>query len=68
MISSEKKWIVMNPIRCRMKKLSLSSGQNDQLVHWWLLVHSGPIIPTFHDCLYYVSTSLYYKVYYALQL
>jgi len=31
----------MNPIWCRMKKHSPSNGQNDQLVHWWLLVHSG---------------------------
>jgi hypothetical protein len=25
-----------------MKKHNPSSGQNGQLVHWWLLVHSGP--------------------------
>jgi hypothetical protein len=25
-----------------MKKCKASSGQNGQLVHWWLLVHSGP--------------------------
>jgi hypothetical protein len=31
----------MNPIWRRMKKRSPSSGQNGQLVHWWLLVHSG---------------------------
>ncbi len=31
----------MNPIRRRMKKCNPSSGQNGQLVHWWLLVHSG---------------------------
>jgi hypothetical protein len=24
------------------EKCSPSSGQNGQLVHWWLLVHSGP--------------------------
>jgi len=30
------------PIRHRMKKRNPSSGQNDQLVHWWLLIHSGP--------------------------
>ncbi len=41
-VSSKKKWTVMNPIRCRMKKRKASSGQNGQLVHWWLLVHSGP--------------------------
>jgi len=41
MVICEKKWIVMNPIRHRMKKRSPSSGQNGQLVHWWLLVHSG---------------------------
>ncbi len=41
MVSSKKKWIVMNPIRRRMKKCKASSGQNGQLVHWWLLVHSG---------------------------
>jgi hypothetical protein len=33
----------MNPIWCRMKKRSPSSEQNSQLVHWWLLVHSGPV-------------------------
>jgi hypothetical protein len=41
-ISSEKKWTVMNLILPRMKKHSPSSGQNGQLVHWWLLVHSSP--------------------------
>jgi hypothetical protein len=39
----KKKWIVMNPIWCRMKKRSPSSGENGQLVHWWLLVHSAQI-------------------------
>jgi hypothetical protein len=24
-----------------MKKRNPSSGQNGQLVHWWLLIHSG---------------------------
>jgi hypothetical protein len=42
MVSSKKKWTVMNPIRRRMKKRNPSSGQNGQLVHWWLLIHSGP--------------------------
>jgi hypothetical protein len=28
-----------------MKKRNPSSGQNGQLVHWWLLIHSGP--PTY---------------------
>jgi hypothetical protein len=32
----------MNPIRRQMKKRNPSSGQNGQLVHWWLLIHSGP--------------------------
>jgi hypothetical protein len=32
---------VMNPIWRRLKKRSPSSGQNGQLVHWWLLVHSA---------------------------
>jgi hypothetical protein len=41
-ISSKKKWTLMNLICRRMKKRSPSSGQNGQLVHWWLLVHSGP--------------------------
>jgi len=26
-----------------MKKRSPSSGQDSQLVHWWMLVHSGRI-------------------------
>jgi hypothetical protein len=42
MVSSKKKWTVMNPIWRRMKKCKASSGQNGQLVHWWLLVHSSP--------------------------
>jgi hypothetical protein len=42
MVSSKKKRAVMNPIRRRMKKRNPSSGQNGQLVHWWLLIHSGP--------------------------
>jgi hypothetical protein len=42
MVSSKKKWTVMNPIRRRMKKRNPSSGQNGQLVHWWLLIHYGP--------------------------
>jgi hypothetical protein len=40
-ISNKKKWTVMNPMWRRMKKRSPSRGQNGQLVHWWLLVHSG---------------------------
>jgi len=43
MVSSKKKWTVMNPIRRQMKKLNPSSGQNGQLAHWWLLIHSGPV-------------------------
>jgi hypothetical protein len=42
-VSSKKKSTVMSPIRCRMKKRNPSSGQNDQLVHWWLLIHFGQI-------------------------
>jgi len=38
---SKKKWTVMTTIWRGMKKRSPSSGQNGQLVHWWLLVHSG---------------------------
>jgi hypothetical protein len=37
MVSSKKKWTVVNPIPRRMKKCKASSGQNDQLLHWWLL-------------------------------
>jgi hypothetical protein len=43
-VSSEKKSTVMSPIRRRMKKRNPSSGQNGQLVHWWLLSHSAPVI------------------------
>jgi len=39
-ISSKKKWTLMNPIWRPMKKCDPSSGQNGQLVHWWPLVHS----------------------------
>jgi len=39
-VSSKKKWTMMNPIWRQMKKCTPSSGQNGQLVHWWLLVHS----------------------------
>jgi hypothetical protein len=40
MVSKKKKWTVMNPIWRQMKKRTPSNGQNDQLVHWWLLIHS----------------------------
>jgi hypothetical protein len=40
-VSSKKKSTVMSPIRRRMKKRDPSGGQNGQLVHWWLLIHSG---------------------------
>jgi hypothetical protein len=26
-----------------MKKRNPSGGQNGQLVHWWLLIHSGQV-------------------------
>jgi hypothetical protein len=42
MVSSKKKWTMMNPIWRQMKNCTPSSGQNGQLVHWWLLVHSAP--------------------------
>jgi len=48
-VSSQKKSTVMSPIRRRMKKRNPSSGQNGQLVHWWLLIHSGPHLPSW-DC------------------
>jgi hypothetical protein len=41
-VSNKKKSTVMSPIRHRMKKRNPSSGQNGQLVHWWLLIHFGP--------------------------
>ncbi len=41
MVSNKKKSTVMSPIWRRMKKCNPSSGQNGQLVHWWLLIHSG---------------------------
>jgi hypothetical protein len=41
-INNKNKWIVMNPIWHWMKKRSPSNGQNNQLVHWWLMVQSGP--------------------------
>jgi hypothetical protein len=41
MVNNKKKWTVMNPIRCQMEKHNPSNGQNGQLVHWWLLVHSS---------------------------
>jgi hypothetical protein len=43
-VSSKKKWTVMNPIWRQMKKCTPSSEQNGQLVHWWLLVHSAPLL------------------------
>jgi len=41
-VNIKKKLTMMNPIRCRMKKRNPSSGQNNQLVHWWMLIHSAP--------------------------
>ncbi len=40
-VSSKKKSTVMGPIRRQMKKRNPSGGQNGQLVHWWVLIHSG---------------------------
>jgi hypothetical protein len=40
-VSNKKISTVMSPIRRRMKKRNPSGGQNGQLVHWWLLFHSG---------------------------
>jgi hypothetical protein len=40
-VSSKKKSTVMSPIRRQMKKRNPSGGQNGQLVHWWVLIHSG---------------------------
>jgi hypothetical protein len=42
-VSSKKKSTVMSPIRRQMKKRNPSGGQNGQLVHWWVLIHSGRI-------------------------
>jgi len=41
-VNNKKKWTMMNPIWHQMKKRTPSNGQNDQLVHWWLLIHSAP--------------------------
>ncbi len=41
MVNNIKKWTMMNFIWHQMKKPSPSNGQNRELVHWWLLVHSG---------------------------
>jgi hypothetical protein len=43
-VSNKKKSTVMSPIQRRMKKRNPSGEQNGQLVHWWLLIHSGPYI------------------------
>jgi len=64
-VSSKKKWTEMNPIRRRMKKCNPSSGQNSQLVHWWLLVHSGrmkessTVVPNFKHCFIVYGFQLY---------
>ncbi len=52
MVNNEKEWIVLNPIWHWMKKRSPSSGQNDQLVHWCLLVHCGPQVVVCYCCAY----------------
>jgi hypothetical protein len=53
-VNNKNKWIVMNPIWHQMKKCSPSNGQNGQLVHWWLLIHVGPLnsqsIPVAKQC------------------
>jgi len=41
LVSNKKKLTVMSPIWRRMKKRNPANGQNGQLVHWWLLIHSG---------------------------
>jgi hypothetical protein len=40
-VSNKKKSTVMSPIWRGMKKRNPSGGQNGQLVHWWLLIHSA---------------------------
>ncbi len=50
MVNNKKKLTVMSPIRRRMKKRNPSSGHNGQLVHWWLLIHSGHVIPPLDFC------------------
>ncbi len=44
MFNRKKKWTMMNHIWRRMKKCSPSSGQNEELMHTWLLVHSGQCV------------------------
>jgi hypothetical protein len=44
MVNNEKKWTATNPIWCRMKKRNPSSGQDNQLMHCWLLVHLDPYV------------------------
>jgi hypothetical protein len=46
-VSSKKKSTVMSPIRRQMKKRNPSGGQNGQLVHWWVLIHSGRFVAWF---------------------
>ncbi len=43
-VSSKKESTVMSPIQRQMKKRNPSGGQNDQLVHWWVLIHSGLLL------------------------
>jgi hypothetical protein len=38
----------MSPIRRWMKKRNPSGGQNGQLVHWWLLIHSAPSLQGYY--------------------
>jgi len=49
-VDSKKKSIVMSPIRRQMKKRNPFSGQNGQLVHWWLLIHSSQTLSGMNRC------------------
>jgi hypothetical protein len=44
-VNIKKKWSMMNPIWREMKKRNPSKEQTNQLVHWWLLVHSSQKMP-----------------------
>jgi hypothetical protein len=46
-----------------MKKHSPSSGQNGQLVHWWLLIDFGCVIPTFENIYTFTVLATNYQIF-----
>jgi hypothetical protein len=43
-----------HPSNAKMRNLTPSSGQNCQLVFWWVLVHANPLMELVDDLLFFL--------------